>query len=62
MEALQMMKFTVKHGHSLDFTAGTSRDVELEVLLQKMDGLNDELEDKSIVLENVVFADPETNM
>ena len=32
MEALQMLKFSFKRGRCLDFTAGTSRDAELEEL------------------------------
>lgn len=32
MEALQMLKFSVRHGRGLDFTSGTSRSAELEDL------------------------------
>jgi hypothetical protein len=32
MEALQILKFFVKQGNSLDFTAGTSKDAEIEWL------------------------------
>ena len=32
MEALQMLKYSLKKGRGLDFTSGTSRDDELEQL------------------------------
>lgn len=32
MEALQILKFAIKNGHTLNFTAGTSREEELEEL------------------------------
>jgi hypothetical protein len=36
MEALQMLKFSVKKGRGLNFTAGTSREEELEHLEVEM--------------------------
>jgi hypothetical protein len=32
MEALQILKFSIRKGHGLDFTAGTSKKAELNVL------------------------------
>ncbi|KAJ6580941.1 hypothetical protein B0H19DRAFT_1111605 [Mycena capillaripes] len=32
MEALQMLKFSVKKGRGLNFTAGTSRDAEIALM------------------------------
>lgn len=40
MEALQMLKFTVKKGRGLNFTAGMSREEELRVLELYMDANN----------------------
>ncbi|KAJ7660135.1 hypothetical protein DFH06DRAFT_989212 [Mycena polygramma] len=37
MEALQMLKFSIKKGRGLDFTAGTSREAELALLELEMD-------------------------
>lgn len=32
MEALQILKFSINRGNCLDFTAGTSRSAEMEML------------------------------
>ena len=32
MEALQLLKFSLRHGHHLDFSAGTSWDDELAAI------------------------------
>ncbi|KAJ7662802.1 hypothetical protein DFH06DRAFT_987299, partial [Mycena polygramma] len=37
MEALQMLKFSIKKGRGLDFTTGTSREAELALLELEMD-------------------------
>lgn len=37
MEALQILKFAFKTGHSLNFTAGTGKDAESEALEHEMD-------------------------
>ena len=36
MEALQMLKFSLRNGRFLDFTAGTTKEEELEVLEMEM--------------------------
>jgi hypothetical protein len=36
MKALQMLKFAFKTGHSLDLTAGTGKEAELEVLEEEV--------------------------
>lgn len=36
MEALQMLKFSIKKGHGLNFTAGTSKEEELALLEAEM--------------------------
>ena len=40
MEGLQLLKYSVKHGHSLNFTAGNSWDDERAVMekLMEIDG------------------------
>ncbi|KAJ7498444.1 hypothetical protein B0H11DRAFT_1714989, partial [Mycena galericulata] len=37
MEALQILKFFIKQGHSLDFTAGTSKEAEIQWLESLME-------------------------
>lgn len=37
MEALQMLKFSIRKGRGLDFTAGTSKEAEIELLKMEMD-------------------------
>ncbi|KAJ7161271.1 hypothetical protein C8R43DRAFT_880446, partial [Mycena crocata] len=46
MEALQMLKFIIKQGFGLDFTAGTSREDEIKLLEALMD-------DQSTVPEDI---------
>jgi 8-oxo-dGTP pyrophosphatase MutT (NUDIX family) len=36
MEALQMLKFSLRNGRYLDFTAGTTKEEELEALEMEM--------------------------
>lgn len=36
MEALQMLKFSLRNGRHLNFTAGTTKEEELEVLEMEM--------------------------
>jgi hypothetical protein len=36
MEALQMLKFSLRNGRFLDFTAGTTKEAELEALEMEM--------------------------
>jgi hypothetical protein len=36
MEALQMLKFSLKNGRCLDFTTGTTKEEELEALEMEM--------------------------
>jgi 8-oxo-dGTP pyrophosphatase MutT (NUDIX family) len=36
MEALQMLKFSLRNGRYLDFTAGTTKEEELEALEKEM--------------------------
>jgi hypothetical protein len=45
MEALQMLKFSIKKGRGLNFTAGTSRDEEIA----RMEA---ETEERGLVLED----------
>lgn len=46
MEALQMLKFSVKKGRGLDFTAGTGKEAELSIL-------EEETKEKGLVPEDI---------
>jgi hAT family C-terminal dimerisation region len=49
MKALQVLKFSIQKGHSLNFTAGTSRSAELS----ELEGLN--MEEASIPEDIMAF-------
>ncbi|KAF9440687.1 hypothetical protein P691DRAFT_619150, partial [Macrolepiota fuliginosa MF-IS2] len=40
MEALQMLKFSIRYGSHLDFTEGLSKDAELELLRDHVAGIS----------------------
>ena len=50
MEALQMMKYTAKHGRRLDFTAGDSwkeQELDLELLMEQEIGVSEDVQEFS---------------
>ena len=50
MEALQMLKFSIRNGRFLDFTAGTTKEEELEALEIEMQEELGILDDNIMIL------------
>lgn len=54
MEALQMLKYSIKRGRGLDFTKGMSRDEELEMLEAQMNEERRTPEDMSSFVDSLL--------
>lgn len=56
MEGLQMLKFSIKHGKQLDFTAGLGRKAELD-MLERLDYLESHVpEDLTTFRHNLISS------
>ncbi|KAF5343710.1 hypothetical protein D9758_016511 [Tetrapyrgos nigripes] len=53
-EALQMLKYTLRRGNSISFTAGTSPEEELATLKELLAEKSDELEDKGVSVKTLL--------
>ncbi|KIJ98156.1 hypothetical protein K443DRAFT_104363 [Laccaria amethystina LaAM-08-1] len=56
MEMLQMLKFSLKSGQSLDFTQGTSRKDVLEFIKSIQDGENAVPEDVNAYIKSLLVT------
>ncbi|EDR12599.1 uncharacterized protein LACBIDRAFT_311157 [Laccaria bicolor S238N-H82] len=54
MEMLQMLKFSLKSGQSLDFTQGTSQEDVLEFIKSIQDGENAIPEDVNVYIKSLL--------
>ena len=61
IEALQMLKYTLKRGNSISFTEGLSKEAELALIESKSADKGDEFEEKAVsynkLLSNFTSAD-----
>lgn len=57
MEALQMLKYTIKRGNPLNFTAGMNDEEQEKIILELLEASDGELDSKTLRVQQLLDAE-----